>query len=216
MTVTRTIDGRRLLIPPRLRCAALALTWLLVAPVVALAQSTIAGEVRDLSGGVLPGVTVDASSDALIEKVRTAVTDESGKYRIVDLRPGLYTMTFTLTGFATLRREHVELPAEFTATVNTELGVGGMRETVVVTGDVPLVDVQNAVQTTRFDRDLLDTIPAGQNIWEMAELVPSINLYNASAQHAGTVGGQGGATQTYMSVRGMGAEIGRASCRERV
>ncbi len=90
--------------------------WLALAPAAAFAQATIAGVVRDASGGVLPGVTVEASSPALIEKVRSAVTDGSGQYRVVDLRPGTYTVTFTLTGFATMKREGIELSGTMTAT----------------------------------------------------------------------------------------------------
>ena len=93
---------------------------LLLVPNVALAQGSITGVVRDTSGAVLPGVTVEAASDALIEKVRTAVTDGSGSYRLVDLRPGTYSVTFTLTGFSTYKREGLELPTEFNATVNAE------------------------------------------------------------------------------------------------
>ena len=98
----------------------------LTVPVLAGAQSTIAGEARDATGAVLPGVTVEAASEALIEKVRTATTDRSGTYRIVDLRPGVYTVTFSLPGFAIFRQERVALPAEFTATVNAELKVGAL------------------------------------------------------------------------------------------
>ena len=97
---------------------------LLLVPLAAWAQSSITGVVRDTSGGILPGVTVEAASPVLIEKVRSAVTDERGVYRIVDLRPGTYTVTFTLPGFSTLRRDGVVLPAEFTATVNADLAVG--------------------------------------------------------------------------------------------
>ena len=109
---------------------AFALSWLLTVPVLAGAQSTIAGEARDATGAVLPGVTVEAASEALSEKVRTATTDRSGTYRIVDLRPGVYTVTFSLPGFAIFRQERVALPAEFTATVNAELKVGALQETV--------------------------------------------------------------------------------------
>jgi hypothetical protein len=179
--------------------------WILVTPALTWAQSTIAGEVRDASGAVLPGVTVEAASDALIERVRSATTDRSGTYRIVDLRPGLYTVTFSLPGFSTFKQEQVALRAEFTATVNAELKVGSMQESIIVSGAAIAVDVQNATQVTRLDRDILDTVPTGQNIWEMAELIPSINMFNAAGQNAGTVGGSGGATQTYMSVRGMSA-----------
>src|SRR5204863_9345542 len=113
----------------------IALVFLLFTPHLSVAQITgIAGVVRDTSGGVLPGVTVEASSPALIEKVRTAVTDDQGLYRIVDLRPGNYVVTFTLTGFAAVRREGLELPASFTATVNAELSVGAVEEKVTVSG----------------------------------------------------------------------------------
>lgn len=184
---------------------ATAVACLLVTPTMVAAQSTIAGDVRDVSGGMLPGVTVEAASDALIEKVRSAITDRSGTYRIADLRPGLYTVTFSLPGFSTVRQERVALRAEFTATVNAELKVGPLEETVIVSGAAIGVDVQNAAQVTRLDREVLDSVPTGQNIWEMAELIPSINMFNAAGQNAGTVGGSGGATQTYMSVRGMTA-----------
>ena len=110
------------------------------------AQSALAGVVRDASGGVLPGVTVEASSPALIEQVRTVITDDAGQYRIVDLRPGVYTVTFTLPGFGTVMREGIELIANFTATINAELRVGALEETVTVSGASPVVDVQSATQ----------------------------------------------------------------------
>src|SRR5687767_10837160 len=107
---------------------------LAVLPVCASAQSSIAGIVRDESGAVLPGVIAEAASPALIEKVRVAVTDDQGVYRIVDLRPGAYTVTFTLPGFNTLRRDGIDLRAEFTATVDAHLSVGSLEETITVTG----------------------------------------------------------------------------------
>jgi hypothetical protein len=106
-------------------------------------NSGIAGVARDTSGGVLPGVTVEAASPALIERVRTVVTDGEGRYNIVDLRPGAYTVTFSLGGFSTVKREGIELSAGFTATVNADLQVGTLAETVTVTGATPLVDTQN-------------------------------------------------------------------------
>src|ERR1041384_8175955 len=111
-------------------------------PVTAHAQATITGVVRDTSGAVLPGVTVEATSPVLIEKMRAAVTDGSGQYRIVDLRPGTYDVAFTLPGFNTLKRSGVELTGTFTATVNVELRLGSLEETVTVTGEAPVVDVQ--------------------------------------------------------------------------
>jgi len=95
-----------------------ALTWIVIGPSAAYAQGSIAGVVKDASGAILPGVTVEASSPALIEKTRSVVTDGTGQYRIVDLRPGTYMVTFTLTGFSTIRREGIELSGSFTATVN--------------------------------------------------------------------------------------------------
>ena len=106
-------------------------------PAWAIAQASIAGIVRDTSGAVLPGVTVEASSPALIEKVRSAVTDDSGQYRIVDLRPGTYAVTYTLAGFNTVRREGIELTGTFVASINVDLRVGAIEETVTVTGESP-------------------------------------------------------------------------------
>jgi len=113
-------------------------------PATSQAQASIAGVVKDGSGGVLPGVTVEAASPALIEKVRSVTTDGTGQYRLVDLRPGTYVVTFTLPGFSTVRREDLELTGSFTATVNAELKVGTVQETITVTGETPIVDVQNA------------------------------------------------------------------------
>src|SRR5262245_20631467 len=117
----------------------IALSLVLLVPAAAAAQGSITGVVRDSSGAVLPGVTVEAASAALIEKVRTVITDGSGQYRVVDLRPGTYTITFTLAGFNTFRREGVELSGSFTATVNAELRVGAVEETVTVTAQTALV-----------------------------------------------------------------------------
>src|SRR4249920_469932 len=116
----------------------------LILPTLAFAQASITGTVRDASGAVLPGVTVEAASPALIEKVRSTVTDAQGRYRIVDLRPGTYSVTFTLTGFSTSKREGLELPAEFTATVNGDLAVGALEETVTVSGEAPTVDLRSS------------------------------------------------------------------------
>src|SRR5438128_18183 len=122
------------------------LCCIVVVPANAAAQglsaASLSGVVTDTSGAVLPGVTVEASSPVLIEKVRSAVTDERGEYRIVELIPGTYTVTFTLTGFATLRREGLELPPSFNATVSAQLRVGAIEESVTVSGASPLADWQ--------------------------------------------------------------------------
>src|SRR6186713_2548988 len=117
-------------------------------PRVGAAQvlGSVAGIVKDSSGAVLPGVTVEASSPALIEKVRTAVTDGAGQYRITELRPGDYTVTLTLAGFNTVKRDGITLTGAFTASVDAEMRVGAVEETITVTGEAPIVDVQS---TTR-------------------------------------------------------------------
>src|SRR2546428_3692328 len=116
-----------------------------LAPAIAQGQASISGVVKDASGAVLPGVTVEASSPALIEKVRTVVSDSAGVYSIVDLRPGTYTVTFNLPGFSTVRREGIELSGAFNADVNADLRVGGLEETITVSGASPVVDVKNTL-----------------------------------------------------------------------
>jgi len=116
------------------------------------------GQVKDESGGVLPGVTVEASSPALIEKVKTAVTDEQGRYRIVDLRPGTYKVTFTLTGFNTLSRDGLQLSADQTLNLNADMKVGSLSETITVSGQTPQVDVQQASRVTNITREVIDML----------------------------------------------------------
>jgi hypothetical protein len=147
--------------------------WVLPGP--AHAQSAIAGVVRDTSGAVLPGVTVEASSPALIEKARTAITNESGQYRIVDLRPGTYRVTFTLTGFATVVREGILLEAQFTAPVNVDMRIGGLEETITVTGASPVVDVQSSTRRDVVSHELIDSLPTARQFMYMANTVPSVN-----------------------------------------
>jgi len=125
--------------PLRVRVG-LAVLFLAVVTPQAFAQSAIGGLVRDASGAVLPGVTVEASSAALIEGSRTAVTDGAGQYTIADLRPGTYTVTFSLTSFRTVKREGIILRTSFTATVNADLAVGALEEAITVTGASPLVE----------------------------------------------------------------------------
>ena len=140
----------------------MALACVLI-PGIAAAQSAIAGVARDSSGAVLPGVSVEVSSPALIEKTRSTVTDQAGQYRVVDLRPGTYSVTFTLQGFNTVKREGVVLDANFTAPVNAEMRVGAIEETVTVTGESPIVDVQNTARREVVDRELLDALPTGRD-----------------------------------------------------
>src|SRR5438034_7509178 len=145
-----------------------ALTGLLL-PLSAGAQqaSGIAGEVKDTSGAVLPGVTVEAASPALIEKVRTVVSDGVGRYNIASLQPGTYTVTFTLAGFNTLKRDGIVLTAGFTATVNADMPVGALEQTVTVSGEAPLVDTQNIRQQTQLSAETLKALPHNQGALNM-------------------------------------------------
>ena len=126
-------------------------------------QASIAGVVRDTSGAVLPGVTIEASSPVLIEKSRTAVSDATGRYRIIALNPGSYTVTFTLAGFSTVRREGIELTGSLTATIDAEMRVGSLEETLTVTGESPIVDVQSIKQQRVIDDEAIHSIP-GQRV----------------------------------------------------
>ena len=146
---------------------------------------SIAGVVRDATGAVMPGVTVEASSPALIEKVVTAVSDSQGNYRIPELRPGTYTVTFTLPGFSVVRREGLELTSGFTSTVNVELRVGGIEETVTVAGANPVVDVQNVRAQNVFTRDLLDTLPTNRSVAGFATLTLGAMLNDPRNQNVG-------------------------------
>ncbi|MBM3776810.1 MAG: TonB-dependent receptor [Acidimicrobiia bacterium] len=153
-------------LPSRLGRAAMLGLALLPSSAWAQTASTgaIAGVARDTTGAVLPGVTVEAASPALIEKVRIAVTDEQGNYKIVDLRPGTYSVTFTLAGFASYKREGIELTSGFTAAANADMKVGSLEETVTVTGASPVVDIQSARQQRVLSREILDGIPSGKTL----------------------------------------------------
>jgi hypothetical protein len=170
---------------------------LMLLPAVVSAQSAINGTVKDTSGAAMPGVTVEASSDVLIEKVRSVVTNEVGAYQLVDLRPGTYSITFTLPGFATFRRDGVILPTGFTATINAEMKIGELAETITVTGESPVVDVTTAAHTAVLDREAIDAIPTGRSIQGMGQLVVGINL------NLPDTGGARAMQQTYMSTHGM-------------
>src|SRR5215510_10621851 len=138
-----------------------ALALILLLPLSASAQqaSGIAGVARDTSGSVLPGVTVETSSPALIEKVRTAVTDGEGRYNVVNLPPGTYTVTFTLPGFNVYKRDGIVITAGFTAAVNADMQVGAVEETITVSGEAPLVDTQNVRRQTQVSQEDFQTLP---------------------------------------------------------
>lgn len=181
-----------------------------VYPAVVAAQtgSTIAGTVRDSSGSVLPGVTVAASSPALIEKVRAAVTDGEGRYSIVSLRPGTYTVTFELPGFTTVRREGLELTSDFTATVNAELKVGALEESITVTGESPIVDTQAITQRHVMTREVLDVLPTGRNIQAVGIMIPGTSIaVGGGGALSRDVGGSGSLQQSPLQYRGSGDTV---------
>jgi carboxypeptidase family protein len=162
--------------------------WALL-PAAALAQEgQIAGIVRDSSGGVVPGVTVEATSPALIEKVRSAITDTNGQYRLTNLPVGIYKVTFTLSGFTKQERDGIELTSGFTAPVNATMAVGNLTETVVVSGTSPVVDVQNARQAITFEGDTLKELPTARNINSLLELTPGIASNYRTGQSFGQPG----------------------------
>ena len=157
-----------------LRWLFVALVCVIALPTAALAQSAIGGTVKDTSGAVLPGVTVEVASDVLIEKTKTVSTDGQGQYTIVDLRPGVYVITFSLQGFNTFKREGLELPSNFTATVNADMKVGALEESVTVSGSSPVVDVQSNQKTQVLSRDVLDAVPTGKTIQGLGQLVVGV------------------------------------------
>ena len=175
-----------------------AIAGALLCSASASAQSatSITGTVRDASGGVLPGVTVEAASPALIERVRTTATSESGQYRIIDLRPGTYTVTFTLPGFNTVQREGIVLTTDFTAQVNIDMKVGAIEETLTVTGASPVVDVHNAQVQQQITRETLDLLPTGRSAWSLAKVLPGITSSGTD------VGGSGGFQSLTVNVHG--------------
>lgn len=153
---------------------ALLVAVVVFVPCLSSAQ-TLTGTVRDASGAVLPGVTVEASSPALIEKARTAVTDGSGQYRIEALAPGTYTVVYTLAGFATVQREDVRLQTGVTVTLNADMRVGGLQETITVTGETPVVDVQNSTRIQRvIDNEIVAVLPASRGYGNLMATVPAI------------------------------------------
>ena len=161
-----------------LKCLTLLVVLLLPASV--FAQASLTGTVRDASGGVLPGVTVEASSPALIEKVRSAITDETGQYRIIDLRPGTYSLTVTLPGFNTVKREGIELIGSQTLTIPIELRVGGVEETITVTGESPVVDVTNPHREIVLNNETIQAIPATRAAGALLNAVPGVNVGEAA------------------------------------
>ena len=166
---------RRFVLAVTFACAAVVC---LSRDVAAQEGASIIGLVQDTSGAVLPGVTVEASSDALIERVRSAVTDGAGRFAIISLRPGTYVVTFTLPGFRTVRREGIVLQGNFAATINADLGVGALEETVTVSGASPVVDLQSTQNQFVVNREVLEVLPATRSMQGGASLVPGVNFYS--------------------------------------
>jgi hypothetical protein len=150
------------------------LACVLVVHESAWAQATIAGSVKDSSGAVLPGVTVEAASPALIEKVRNTVTDGAGRYRIEDLRPGTYSVTFTLGGFATVKRDGLLVSGTGVTTVDADLRVGGVQETITVTGETPVVDVQSTRSEITLDNETMRNMPGVRSYSYLLGMVPGL------------------------------------------
>ncbi|MGC4081155.1 MAG: carboxypeptidase regulatory-like domain-containing protein [Vicinamibacterales bacterium] len=178
-------------------CVAALLTTSSTAAAQGGTPGAIAGVARDATGGVLPGVTVEAASPALIEKVRSAITDEQGQYRIIDLRPGVYTVTFTLPGFSTVRRENIEITAAFTANVNGDLRVGGLEETITVSGAGPTVDVQNTVQKRAITTEVINALPSGRTFQSLGQLIPGVTRTDGN-----DVGGTSGERFASLAIHG--------------
>jgi hypothetical protein len=151
-----------------------AFVGLLCLPTLTWAQASIVGAVRDESGGALPGVTVEVASPSLIEGTKTTTTDEQGRYRVEALRPGPYTLKFTLVGFDVLNRTGVDVPSEVVVTVNVEMKVGTLEESVTVTGVSPQVDVSQASRTQVLTRDVIDALPVSRNVMSIGVLAPGV------------------------------------------
>src|SRR5688572_4161983 len=195
--------GRRVTMTRFARRLAIGVVWVSLLPAAATAQTlaTITGVVRDTSGAVLPGVTVEAASPALIERTRVAVTDGSGQYRLIELRPGAYTVSFTLPGFSTVRHEGLELTGSATTTVNIELRVGALEETITVTGEAATVDVQSTTRQRVIDSDMMDALPSGRNQFNLGVLIPGVTI-STGGLGAQDVGGARGPETTALSIHG--------------
>ena len=162
-----------------------ACALVLALPFTAFAQASLAGLVRDASGAVLPGVTAEASSPVLIEKVRSAVTDGTGRYIIPDLRPGTYRVTFTLPGFRTVVREGIELSGTAVFTINADLSVGGVQETITVSGETPVVNLESTTRQAVMDQEVVSAIPSSRTPFTTGVLIPGVRKGAFTGQDVG-------------------------------
>jgi len=176
--------------------------WSLLLPAAVYGQASIAGTVKDTSGAVLPGVLVEASSPVLIEKARSATTDGTGQFKIIDLRPGTYSVVFTLTGFSALKRDNIELTGSNTATINADLMVGSVSETLTVTSEAPTVDLQNTQRSAVVTTETAAALPSGRSQYNLAVLVPGVTLTSFSGSNIQDVGGSRSMEITIFSVHG--------------
>src|SRR5437762_2721324 len=204
----------------RVSAKSVAMLAVLLLPAPVLAQAVLTGTVHDASGAVLPGVTVEATSPALIERTKSATTDGSGQYRIIDLRPGIYSLTFTLNGFTTVRREGIEISGTQTVTIPIELRVGAIAETVTVTGESPVVDVQSARREVVMNNDIIQALPLARAAGALLNatpgltvdtngpaLSPTMTFFNAHSSAANSTGVAG---EGRMTVNGMTVAAARS------
>ncbi|OFV93097.1 MAG: hypothetical protein A3H95_11865 [Acidobacteria bacterium RIFCSPLOWO2_02_FULL_64_15] len=170
-------------------------------PTAVFAQGgTLTGVVKDTSGAVLPGVTVQVASPALIERVRETVTDGTGQYRLVDLRPGTYAVTATLPGFNTFKREGIEVSGTGVFTINADLRVGAIEETVTVSGETPVVDLQSTTKERVMSKEVIDALPTGRMYYTLGVLVPGVN--SSSRDVGGALGDTMGSLTAHGSTTG--------------
>ncbi|HLG54737.1 MAG TPA: carboxypeptidase regulatory-like domain-containing protein [Vicinamibacterales bacterium] len=168
-----------------LKSVLLALAMVVGVPLAAFAQASLAGQVKDTSGAVLPGVTVEASSPVLIEKTRTAITDGSGRYSILDLRPGTYRVSFTLPGFKTIVREGVELSGTLVVNINADMTIGGVQETITVSGETPVVNLQSTTRQAVMDQEVVSAIPSSRTPFTVGVLIPGVRKGAFTGQDVG-------------------------------
>jgi len=176
-----------------------AVLWLL--PSIASAQATLTGTVKDTSGSVLPGVTVEASSPVLTEKTRTVVTDGNGVYRVIELPPGIYTLSFSLPGFNVVKRTDIQLQGTVVVTIPVDLKVGALQETITVTGETPVVDVQTVKREVVIQQEVISAIPATRTVGSLLNLTPGITVDNNGLAPTPTM--------TFFSARGGPTNEGR-------
>jgi len=181
--------------------AVVILTAAILLPSFAVAQGTLTGTVKDQSGGVLPGATVEASSPALIEKVRSAITDGTGQYRITGLNPGTYSLTFRLSGFNTVKREGIELTGTTTLTIPIDMRVGALAETITVNSETPVVDVQSAQRETVLSAEVVSAVPGNRSVGTLLNAVPGLNVNEGALAAAPTM--------TFFAARGGPINEGR-------